>query len=104
MIQTTSVANNDVDITQTGCVDKSAVDPHDLGRLRLFWMKEPFFVTSACFTYMFVKHDTVQSRKVKTGLLLRYLQNKQLHWKQSVLDHPYIDKYFQGSFKLNMNA
>lgn len=36
MSQTISVAKYAIDISQTGCIGKSVVDPHDLGRLCLF--------------------------------------------------------------------
>lgn len=36
MIQTIAVAKDAADITQKGCIDKSIVNPHDLGRLCLF--------------------------------------------------------------------
>lgn len=82
MTQTISVAKYAIDISQTGCIDKSVVDSHDLGRLCLFRKKASLFFTSACFAHVFVKRDTIQGRKVKTGLLLNYLQNKQFHLKQ----------------------
>lgn len=89
MIQTISVAKYATDISQTGCIDKSVVDPHDWRRLScLFCMRASLFFTSACFTHMFVKCDTIQGRKVKTELLLYYLQNKQFCLKQPFLDHP----------------
>lgn len=54
----------------------------------MFALNEGVFVFYISMFHTFVKRDTIQDRKVKTGLLLNYLQNKQFHLKQPLLGHP----------------